>query len=67
MPLYKIGEAERVQYEGQFLPNLPHMEKGREGSFPSCLPSVDVAGLPTFRDINDFLLDFILMSFSEFF
>ena len=32
MPLYKIGETERVQYEVQFLPLLPPMAEGRGGA-----------------------------------
>ena len=35
MPLYKIGEMERVQYELQFLPLLLPMAEGRGGSCPS--------------------------------
>ena len=43
MPLQKIGEMERVQYEGQFLPLLPPMGEGRGGSCPPA-PSVGVPG-----------------------
>ena len=35
MPFQKIGEMERIPYEGQFLPFLPHKDEGRWGSCPS--------------------------------
>jgi len=53
MPLQKIGEIDRVQYEGQFLPLLPLlplMDEGRGDSCPFCPPSV---GAPDSTDIKE--------------
>ena len=44
LPLQKIGEMERVQYEGQFLLLLSPTDKGRGGQLIFLPPSVGVPG-----------------------
>ena len=48
MPLSIIGETERVQYAGQFLPLLPPMEEGRgeaATSAPNACVLFDINGI----------------------